>query len=53
MLKFIDKHKILSSQQFGFRKNMGTETALANYIDYILSGLKDKKIYCIHIYGSL
>ena len=43
MLKFIDKHKLLSSQQFGFRKNMGTETALANYIDYILSGLKDKK----------
>ena len=31
MLKFIDKYKILSSQQFGFRKKMGTETALANY----------------------
>ena len=52
MLKFIDKHKILSSQQFGFRKNMGTETALANYIDYILSGLKDKK-YTVSIFMDL
>ena len=52
MLKFIDKHKLLSSQQFGFRKNMGTETALANYIDYILSGLKDKK-YTASIFMDL
>ena len=52
MLKFIDKHKILSTQQFGFRKKMGTETALANYIDYILSGLKDKK-YTISIFMDL
>ena len=52
MLNFIDKHKILSSQQFGFRKNMGTETALANYIDYILSGLKDKK-YTASIFMDL
>ena len=52
MLNFIDKHKILSTQQFGFRKKMGTETALANYIDYILSGLKDKK-YTISIFMDL
>ena len=42
MLKFIDKYKILSSHQYGFRKKMGTETALANYMDYILSGLRGK-----------
>ena len=43
MIKYIDKNKIFSSKQYGFRKKMGTETALAHYIDYILSGLKDKK----------
>ena len=53
MMKFIDQNDILSNKQFGFRKNMGTETALANYMDYILSGLKHKKIYCIYIYGSI
>ena len=43
MMAFIDKHQILSSKQFGFRKKMGTETALTHYIDYVLSGLKDEK----------
>ena len=52
MIKFIDKYEILSSKQFGFRKNMGTETALANYIDYLLSGLKDKK-YTVSIFMDL
>ena len=32
MLHFIDKHEILSKSQFGFRKNVSTETALANFI---------------------
>ena len=52
MMKFIDQNDILSNKQFGFRKNMGTETALANYIDYILSGLKHKK-YTVSIFMDL
>ena len=52
MISYIDKHKIKSSKQFGFRKNMGTETALANYIDYILSGLKHRQ-YTISIFMDL
>ena len=52
MVNFLEEHKILSKTQFGFRKNMGTETALANYIDYILSGLKDKK-YTVSIFMDL
>ena len=43
MIKYIDKNKIFSSKQYGFRKKMGTETALAHYIENILSGLKEKK----------
>ena len=52
MIKYIDKNKILSSKQYGFRKNMGTETALAHYIDYILTGLKDKN-YTVSIFMDL
>ncbi len=52
MMKFIDKNQILSSKQFGFRKKMGTETALANYIDYLVSGLKDRK-YTVSIFMDL
>ena len=51
-MKFIDKHDILSPKQFGFRKNMGTETALAHYIDYLLSGLKHEK-YTVSIFMDL
>ena len=42
MLHFIDKHEILSKSQFGFRKNVNTETALANFIDYVHKGLTAK-----------
>ena len=35
MVNFIDDNNIFSETQFGFRKNMGTETALLNYIDHI------------------
>ena len=52
MMKFIDKNQILSSKQFGFRKKMGTETALANYIDYLVSGLKYRK-YTVSIFMDL
>ena len=52
MIKYIDKNNIFSSKQYGFRKKMGTETALAHYIDYILSGLKDKN-YTVSIFMDL
>ena len=52
MIKFIDKYGILSKEQFGFRKNMGTDTALANYIESLLKGLNDKK-YTVSIFMDL
>ena len=52
MIKFIDKYKILSTKQYGFRKNMGTDTALVNYIDTILTGLNDK-LYTVSIFMDL
>ena len=39
MLAFLDKYNILSKTQFGFRKNMGTESALLTYIDNIQNAL--------------
>ena len=42
MIIFINKNKILSDTQFGFRKNMSTETALMKFMDYIHSGLSSK-----------
>ena len=41
MIKFIDKYSILTKEQYGFRKNMGTDTALVNYIDSIINNLND------------
>ena len=52
MMSYIDKYGILSSKQFGFRKKMGTETALANYIDYIISGLREGN-YTVSIFMDL
>ena len=43
MISFLDKHKVLSNTQFGFRKNMSTETALLNYINYIHKQLDEYK----------
>ena len=42
MLEFIEKHKIFSESQFGFRKNVSTETALINFIDFVHKGLTAK-----------
>ena len=39
MIKFIDKNDIFSKSQFGFRKNVSTETALINFIDFVHKGL--------------
>ena len=42
MLKFIDKYNIFSKSQFGFRKNVSTETALINFINFVHKGLTAK-----------
>ena len=52
MLAFLDKYNILSKTQFGFRKKMGTETALLNYIDNLQQELNNKK-YSISVFLDL
>ena len=52
MIIYLDKYNILSSTQFGFRKNMSTETALLKYIDFIQKQLNDYK-YSISIFLDL
>ena len=52
MVHFLDDFNILSKKQFGFRKNMGTETALLNYIDNIQEALNNKK-YTVSIFMNL
>ena len=52
MVDFLDDHEILSKTQFGFRKNMGTETALMHYIDHLQNELNDKK-HAISIFMDL
>ena len=47
--KFIDKHNILNSNQFGFRKNYSTDLALVQIHDKITSALANKE----HIIGIL
>ena len=49
---YLEDHDILSKTQFGFRKNMGTESALLNYIDNIQNQLNDRK-YSISIFMDL
>ena len=44
MINFIDKYDILTKDQYGFRKNMGTDTALANYIDSIIKNLNNNQV---------
>ena len=52
MTHFLENSDIFSSTQFGFRKNMGTEAALLNYIDYIQNQLNDFK-YTLSIFMDL
>ena len=52
MVNFLEKFKILSKTQFGFRKNMGTETALLHYIDNLQKAMNDSK-YSISIFMDL
>ena len=49
MTNYLEDFDILSKTQFGFRKNMGTETALLNYIDNIQNQLNNYN-YTISIF---
>ena len=42
MLEYIQKFNVFSKTQFGFRKEMGTETALVEFTDFIHKGLSKR-----------
>ena len=50
--KFINKNKILSKHQYGFRKNRSTEHALTDFIDKITKAI-DEGEYSIGIFLDL
>ena len=52
MINFLEDFDILSMTQFGYRKNMGTETALLNFIDNIQNQLNNYK-YTISVFMDL
>ena len=52
MVDFIEDQEIFSDSQFGFRKSMGTETALTHYIDHIQNEL-NKENYTISVFMDL
>ena len=52
MTNYLEDSNIFSDTQFGFRKNMGTETALLNYIDNIQNQLNNHK-YTISVFMDL
>ena len=43
---FTDNYSIISSKQFGFRKNMSTETALCNFTEYLYDSLDSSDVTC-------
>jgi retron-type reverse transcriptase len=50
--KFIDKNKILSKHQYGFRKNRSTEHAIIDFVDKITKAI-DKGKYSVGIFLDL
>ena len=44
LLSFLNKNDILSSNQFGFRKNLSTYMAVTNIVKYITHGFNNKEI---------
>ena len=46
LIDFLDEHKIITDNQFGFRKNHSTELAIANIHNTLLQNLDDDKITC-------
>jgi hypothetical protein len=43
LLQFIDKHNILSPNQYGFRKNISTSMALLNLVDKISASIEQNQ----------
>ena len=43
MLLLIEKYNLFSNTQFGFRKNLSTESALSKFIDTVHKGLTLKQ----------
>jgi hypothetical protein len=43
LIKFVGKNKILSNQQYGFRKNRSTEFAIIKVIDKITKAIDQGK----------
>ena len=50
--KFIDKNKILSKHQYGFRKNRSTEHAIIDFVDKITKAIDEGK-YSVGIFLDL
>ena len=46
LICFIDKHKILSPAQYGFRKNHSTQHAIIDIVDKICKNMESKKFTC-------
>jgi len=46
MMKFIDKNKILTPSQYGFKVNSSTELAITTFYDKLLNNINDKKVTC-------
>ena len=44
LLSYLDKHKVLSNSQFGFRKNHATEYTLTLFYEKISSAIDNKEI---------
>ena len=43
MVRHLEKNKLLSEKQFGFRKNRSTENAATCFIDHIRKGMDEGK----------
>jgi len=52
MLLFLDKNNILTPKQFGFRKNLSTETAIYSFVETVLQFL-DKKFHVASVLCDL
>eukprot|EP00210_Caulerpa_lentillifera_P004431 g4228.t1 len=43
LTSYLESSNVLSPQQYGFRKNRGTQQPLFSFTDYIYAGFKDKR----------
>lgn len=52
LIEFLDKHKILTDRQYGFRKQLCTEDAVIDLIKYVVNSLENNK-KCLGIFIDL